>query len=70
MTETISMTFSSEDLQKFKSIAGMNITDCMKLLMDNVKYGGKLGFDPFWSEQNQKHLQKSIHDRNHYGDKQ
>ena len=38
----------------------MNFSEGMKLLMDNVKYGGKLGFDPFWSEENQKQLQKSI----------
>lgn len=60
MTETISMTFNSEDLQEFKSTTGMSITDCVKLLMDNVKYGGQLGLDPFWSEENQTHLQKSI----------
>ena len=34
----------------------------MKLLMDNLKYGGKLGLDPFWSEENQKHLEKSINE--------
>ena len=60
MTETISMTFSSDDLKEFKETTGMSLVDCMKLLMDNVKYGGKLGLDPFWSEENQKHLDKSI----------
>ena len=60
MTETISMTFSSDDLKEFKETTGMSLVDCMKLLMDNVKYGGKLGLDPFWSEENQKHLDKAI----------
>ena len=60
MTETITMTIDSEDLKEFKETTGMTLLDCTKLLIDNVKYGGKLGFDPFWSEENQKHLQKSI----------
>lgn len=60
MTETITMTFDSEDKKIFEEFSGMNFSEGMKLLMDNVKYGGKLGFDPFWSEENQKHLQKSI----------
>ena len=60
MTETINITVDSEDLKEFKETTGMSIGDCMKLLMDNVKYGRQLGFDPFWSEENQKCLQKSI----------
>ena len=60
MTEQISITIDSEDLKEFKKTTGMTLLDCMKLLMDNVKYGGQLGFDPFWSEENQKHLEKSI----------
>ena len=60
MTETISMTFDSDDLQEFKEATGMSLVAYMKLLMDNIKYGGKLGLDPFWSEENQKHLHKSI----------
>ena len=60
MTETINITVDSEDLKEFKETTGMTLRDCMKLLMDNVKYGGQLGFDPFWSEENQKCLQKSI----------
>ena len=60
MTENITMTFDSEDLKEFKEQTGMNLTDCIKLLVDNVKYGGQVGLDPFWSEENQKHLQKSI----------
>ena len=60
MTETINMTVDSEDKKIFEEFSGMNFSEGMKLLMDNVKYGGKLGLDPFWSEENQKHLQKSI----------
>lgn len=58
MTETI--TINSEDKKFFEEFSGMNFSEGMKLLVDNLKYGGKLGLDPFWSEENQKHLQKSI----------
>ena len=60
MTEMINIAIDRKDLEEFKATTGMTLTDCVKLLIDNVKYGGKLGFDPFWSEENQKHLQKSI----------
>ena len=62
MTETISMTVSDDDLKDFKEKTGMSVVDCMKLLMDNVKYGGKLGFDPFWSEENQTLLNEIAED--------
>lgn len=62
MTEQISITIDSEDLKEFKKTTGMTLLDCMKLLMDNVKYGGQLGFDPFWSEENQTLLSKAIED--------
>jgi len=62
MTETISMTVSDDDLKDFKEKTGMSVVDCMKLLMDNVKYGGKLGFDPFWSEENQTLLNEISED--------
>lgn len=62
MTETINITVDSEDLKEFKETTGMTLRDCMKLLMDNVKYGGQLGFDPFWSEENQTLLSKAIED--------
>jgi len=62
MTETISMTFSSDDLKEFKETTGMSFAACMKLLMDNVKYGGKLGLDPFWSEENQTLLNEIAED--------
>ncbi len=60
MTETISLTIDSEDLKEFKEQTGMSLTDCIKILVNSVKYGGKLELDPFWSEENQKHLEKSI----------
>ena len=60
MTESVTMTFDSEDKKIFEEFSGMNFSEGMKLLMDNVKYGGNLGFDPFWSEENQTLLKKSI----------
>ena len=60
MTETINIAFSDEDLKTFKETTGMSIGDCIKILMNSVKYGGKLELDPFWSDENQKHLQESI----------
>ena len=62
MTETISMTVSDDDLKDFKEKTGMSVVDCMKLLMDNVKYGGKLGLDPFWSKENQTLLNEIAED--------
>ena len=65
MTETISIKFSGEDKKTFEEFTGMNFVDGMKLLMDNVKYGGRLGLDPFWSEENQTLLSKAIEDAKH-----
>ena len=60
MTETINIKINSEDKKIFEEFSGMNFAEGVKLLMDNVKYGGRLGLDPFWSEENQKYLQESI----------
>lgn len=60
MTETIRI--NSEYKKIFEEFSGMNFSEGMKLLMDNMKYGGQLRLDPFWSEENQKHLQKSINE--------
>ena len=60
MAEKINLTFSIEDQKTFEAFSGMKFVDGMKLLMDNLKYGGNLGLDPFWSEENQKQLLKSI----------
>ena len=62
MTETINFTVDSEDVKTFEEKTGLKFVEGMKLLMDNLKYGGNFGLDPFWSEENQKHLQKSIRD--------
>ena len=62
MVETISFAIDSEDLKEFKETTGMSLLDCMKILMNSVKYGGKLEFDPFWSDENVKHLKKVFED--------
>ena len=60
MAEMVNFAIDSKDVQTFEEKTGLKFVDGMKLLMDNLKYGGKLGLDPFWSEENQKHLQESI----------
>ena len=65
MTETINITFSDEDLKTFKETTGMSIGDCIKILMNSVKYGGKLELDPFWSDENQMLLRKIREDAEH-----
>ena len=60
MTETINIAIDSEDLKEFKEQTGMSIADCIKILMNSVKYGGKLELDPFWSEENINELKMRI----------
>ena len=60
MTEMISMTIDSEDLKEFKEKTGMTLLDCMKILVNSVKYGGKLELDPFWSNENIEELKSRI----------
>lgn len=60
MTETINFSVESEDLQEFQKTTGMSLTDCIKILMNSVKYGGKLEFDTFWSEENISELKRRI----------
>ncbi|MBQ4403655.1 MAG: hypothetical protein IJS81_12350 [Selenomonadaceae bacterium] len=62
MAEMINFAIDSRDVKTFEEKTGLKFVDGMKLLMDNLKYGGKLGLDPFWSEENQKHLEKSINE--------
>lgn len=62
MTDTINFEVKSEDVKTFEEQTGLKFVEGMKLLMDNLKYGGNFGLDPFWSEENQKQLQKSIRD--------
>ncbi len=62
MTEQINFTIDSEDVKTFEEKTGLKFIDGMKLLMDNLKYGGNFGLDPFWSEENQNILSKAIDD--------
>ncbi len=62
MAEMINFAIDSRDVKTFEEKTGLKFVDGMKLLMDNLKYGGKLGLDTFWSEENQKHLEKSINE--------
>ena len=63
MTETINITIDSKDLEEFKETTGMTLRDCMKILVNSVKYGGKLELDPFWSDENIKELKRRIKNR-------
>lgn len=60
MTETISIAVDGKDLEEFKETTGMSIIDCVKILMNSVKYGGKLELDPFWSDENIEELKSRI----------
>lgn len=62
MAEMINFAIDSKDIQTFEEKTGLKFADGMKLLMDNLKYGGNFGLDPFWSEENQKRLKESISD--------
>ena len=64
MTEMINFEIDSNDVKTFEEKTGLKFVDGIKLLMDNLKYGGKLGLDPFWSEENQTLLSKAIEDAN------
>ena len=60
MTEQISMSIDSEDLKEFKEKTGMTLLECMKILVNSVKYGGKLELDEFWSDANINELKRRI----------
>ena len=60
MTEVLNISIESEDLKNFKETTGMSLSDCVKILINSVKYGGKLEFDTFWSDEHLAKLQKSI----------
>lgn len=62
MTEVVSLSIDSEDLKEFQEKAGMSLSDCVKILINSVKYGGKLELDPFWNEENMAELQRRIED--------
>ncbi|MBE8951584.1 MAG: hypothetical protein SR1Q7_00365 [Quinella sp. 1Q7] len=60
MSESITITFSGDDKKTFEQSTGINFAEGMKLLMDNLKYGGQLGLDPFWSEKHVTELKRRI----------
>ena len=60
MTEIISIPVESEDLKEFQKTTGMSLSDCIKILVNSVKYGGKLEFDTFWSDENIADLKNRI----------
>ena len=62
MTEMINIPVDSEDLKDFKEKTGISLTDCVKILVNSVKYGGKLEFDKFWSDENIAELNRRIED--------
>lgn len=64
MSEMINFSIDIKDVQTFEEKTGLKFVDGMKLLMDNLKYGGNIGLDPFWSEENQTVLSKAIEDAN------
>lgn len=63
MTKTINITIDSKDFEEFKETTGMTLRDCMKILINSVKYGGKLELDQFWSDENIKELKRRIKNR-------
>ena len=65
MTEIINFTIDSEDLKEFKEQTGMSVSECIKILINSVKYGGKLELDPFWSDENINELKKIAEDVKH-----
>jgi len=60
MTETINFEIDSEDKKYFEESTGMKIGDCMKILLNSLKYGGKLELDPFYSDENIAELKKRL----------
>ena len=60
MTENTNIAIDSEDLKEFNKQTGMSIADCIKILVNSVKYGGKLELDPFWSDENINELKSRI----------
>lgn len=47
-------------MEEFQEKTGMNLSDCIKILINSVKYGGKLELDSFWSEENISDLKDRI----------
>ena len=38
----------------------MKFGDCIKILVNSLKYGGKLELDPFWRDENISELKRRI----------
>ena len=62
MTETISITLDSEDKKIFEEFSGMNFIEGVKILINSIKYGGKLEFDPFWSDEHMEERKRRVAD--------
>lgn len=60
MTEMINIAVDSADLKEFKEQTGMSVPECIKILINSVKYGGKLELDPFWSDENIADLKNRV----------
>ena len=43
----------------------MSLAECVSILVNSVKYGGKLELDPFWSNENISELKKIREDAEH-----
>lgn len=60
MTKNINLEIDDNDLEEFKAKTGMSVVDCIKILINSIKYSGKLELDPFWSDENMKELKSRI----------
>ena len=56
----VSVTLDSEDKKLFEEKTGMKFGDCIKILVNSLKYGGKLELDPFWRDENISELKRRI----------
>lgn len=60
MTKMTNIAIDSEDLKEFNEKSGISMTECIKILINSVKYGGKLELDSFWSDENINELKNRI----------
>lgn len=60
MTKNINLEIDDNDLEEFKAKTGMSVVDCIKILINSIKYSGKLELDTFWSDENMKELKNRI----------
>ena len=45
MTDIINIPVESKDFKEFQEKTGMSLSDCIKILINSVKYGGRLGLE-------------------------